>query len=244
MFGPDHSPQRDVPLGQTVSLDSLVELVCTYSTCDPFIPLLNLPRLKRLSITVSNVEKLVDLLPHNGHAILSGTTFMFHHYLKSQQQIKLSGNGVNTSFHMCDNQGETTAGLLEYIPLRQIEYLKYKGSCISADFPFPLFENLTTFEVTLPNKRTAAQVLRLLGASFPSPSLREIVYNYPFSKPASFMKTLIQFARKRRRGGYKLEVISLVGHGTDPVVSEGLKESARVLRGYVGKLQVGGEVYE
>ena len=210
-FSRNCSLQQDVPLDQTVSLDSLVELACTYTTCDPFIPLLNLPHLKRLH--VSSVDKLVHLLPQNGHVLLSRTTSMFHAQSESDQTIKLSGNGVEISFDIPGDLGDTIpAGWLECIPFRQIEYLKFDGSCIFEDYPFPLFKNLTTFNMVLWNEGTAAQVLALLGAKFSSPSLREIVYNYPFCPTTTelFTRPLIEFSRKMELDGHKLEMVTVL----------------------------------
>jgi hypothetical protein len=91
---------QDVTLDQVVSLDSLVELEYTCNNSCRFIPFLKLSRLKRLHVSLKkgNVEKLIDLLPHDDHTLLSGATSMSHVHDYESQIVGLSGNGVDAEF--------------------------------------------------------------------------------------------------------------------------------------------------
>lgn len=175
---------QDVPLGQVISLHSLVELEYTYHTCDRFIPFLNLPRLKQLHISSQEgkMGKLIDILPHNGHSLLSGTTSMSHLHKGSLQAIELSGNSIIASSTVCQTQINATSA--EWfskgtcIPFGQIGDLEIRGVYISPDFLFPLFKKLTkltTSPMNLCMRRKTVQILELLcplpGAGMPCPSL-------------------------------------------------------------------------
>jgi hypothetical protein len=231
---------QDIVLGQVILLDSLVELEYTCNNFGRFIPFLRLPRLKRLRIFLGKVEKLADLLPHNGHNLLSGATTMSHFYDGGSQAVELSGNGVDASFGAFENaMGTTSAGWFSddtYIPFGQIGDLEFGGYHISADFPFHLFKKLTTFRVIPKSEPIAAVVFGLLrprpGAGIPCPSLRGITYT--FSKPTEwYMRPLIGLARERERAGYQLELVCvLVTLRPDPDLEEELRE-------HVGELQVG-----
>lgn len=69
---------EDLNPDQVTSLNSLVRFRYTCTTASRFLSFLKLPRLKRLSVTSpwqpGNVDKVADLLPHNGEIHLFGTT--------------------------------------------------------------------------------------------------------------------------------------------------------------------------
>jgi hypothetical protein len=209
---------QNVALDQVLLLDSLVELEYTCNSVGRFLPFLKLPRLKRLRVFLEagEVDKLADLLPHNGYTLLSGVTSMSHFYDRSSQAVELSGNGVSTSFTFENGTGATSAGWFSnhiYIPYEQIENLKFGGIYLSADFPFHLFKTLTTFRVYPWGEAIGAEVLGLLhprpGAGIPCPSLRQIAYIFP-QLGASCMRRLINLAREREQVGCQLELVCLL----------------------------------
>jgi hypothetical protein len=207
---------QDVTLDQVVSLDSLVVLEFACNDLSRFIPFLKLPRLKWLHVTLQEgkVDKLADLLPHNGRALLTETTSMLHFYDPGSRGVELSGNGLDASFTMPNNRrGETSAGWFSddtYIPFEQIEYLEFRGYRTPADFPIHLFKKLTTFRVSPCRGRDIAEVFGLLhprpGAGIPCPSLREITYTFTY-RARSCVRTLMDLTREREQVGYKLELV-------------------------------------
>ena len=101
IYTPNETPQ-DIDQGQIISLESLVELEYFHNPGGRILPYLRLPRLEQLRLTSSlepgQVQKLADILPYDGRALLARTTEMVYYSQERSLKVDLSGNGVSVSF--------------------------------------------------------------------------------------------------------------------------------------------------
>jgi hypothetical protein len=227
---------QDVALDLIVSLDSLVGLEFTCIGFSRFIPFLKLSHLKRLRVSLrgEKVDKLTDLLPHDGHTLLSRATSMSLVQKYGSHVVGLSGNGVDVEFSVFDST--CSAGWFTddtYIPFGRIENLEFRGYRTPADFPIHLYKKLTTFWVCPSNEEANTEVLGLLqprrGEGIHFPSLREITYIYPRGAN-SWVKHLADLAREREQAGYKLELVRLPSTLPPTLYHEELKQHVGELR--------------
>ena len=173
---------------QTCALPiSLVELEYEYSPGGRVLPCLRLPRLKKLRLTSSlepgQVQKLADILPYDGRALLAGTTKMIYRSRERSLDIELSGNGVGVSltvFHAKDDHPSVDWFTDQTcIQFDRIEELRVEGGSL-VNFPVNLsaFENLEAVQITSWGEQLTERFLRLLypdpATGVPCRSLREI----------------------------------------------------------------------
>ena len=235
---------QDITPGQVISLESLVELDYTCNFVDLILPFLRLPRLKKLWVTSlgpGQVQKLADILPHDGHVLLAGATKIFYHFdpYARSLRVDLSENGVDVSLNaFC----ATTVDWLSdqaLIPLEQIEDLKVGGSPSAVGPPISVFalENLRVLRVTPWNPQFTEEFFRLLhpgpGTGVPCPSLREIEYTC-YGPQEPLPRSLTGLFRERKRAGHQLRLFCLlVRYGSGQDLVEELRED-------VGEVQVRG----
>jgi hypothetical protein len=211
---------QDVSPDQVISLESLVELSYTSNSPGRVLPCLRLPRLKqlRMSFSLGQVQKLADILPHDGRAFLAGATKMLYYSDQHSLGLDLSGDGVDVSFSafrpMTDHPSVDWFSDQTYIPFGRIEDLKVEAHSVATDFPIstlPL-ENLMVLRIALWDAPFAEEFLRLLhpnpGTGVPCRSLREIEYTY-WGSPGPLSSVFISLARERKRAGHQLRLICL-----------------------------------
>ena len=235
---------QDIPQGQVISLESLVELDYIYHFDDQILPSLRLPRLKTLWVTSlgpGQVHNLADTLPRDGHALLSGVTKILYHsdIFARSLRVKLSGNGFDVSLSEYCTTDATPADWLSdqtLIPYGQIEDLTVEGSPSTAGFPISFFalENLEVLRVAPRDPEFTEEFFRLLhpdpGTGVPCPSLREIEYiYYGFQEP--LLTSLTSLIRERKRVGHQLGLLCLlVGYEFGPDLVEELREDVGEVR--------------
>ena len=238
---------HDVSVERIVTLESLAELDYDCNLGSQVLSFLKLPRLQKLRVTSSpgptEVQKLADILPYDGRALLAGATGMVYCSDDSILRIDLVGNGIDVSigtFHTSEHP--TTVDWFSdqaCIPFGQIEDLKIGAFPIAAAFPIDVFalENLRVLRITLWDVQAIDGFLQLFHPDpilgVPCRCLQEIECTYwgllgPLSRP------LISLARERREAGYKLELISL------PVVQEFDRHLVEELREHVGEVRLEG----
>ena len=136
---------QDIAQGQVILLELLVELEYAQNPGGRALPHLKVPRLKQLRVSSSlepgQVQKLANILPHDGRALLAGTTKMLYYSKEHSLKVDLSGNGVSLSFvALCTRQNHP---LVDWyldqtcIPFGQIEDLIVEG-CFLINFPINL----------------------------------------------------------------------------------------------------------
>ena len=236
---------QDVPLDQITPMNSLVELEYTCDTPSQFLPFLELPLLKQLTVSSpwypGTVDKLADLLPRSGHDLLSGATTVSYLDDRNVQLVELSGEGVNASLTMSDN---SRAGrpppewsLDEtYIPFGKVEALEFEGYRIPPDFSVDLLQNVKKLRVTpWAEPFLTEKAFQLLypdpGTDVPCPSLREIEYT-PLSPTGPAVESLVSLVKARKQAERQLELVCV--RGTVELDLD-LKEE---LREHVGELRV------
>jgi len=234
----------NITLDQVISLESLEELDYSCNPVGRVLPYLRLPRIKRLQVTTSfgsrRTQKLADLLPCGGHALLAGATEMLYNFEERSQAVELSGIGISVSFTEHHSTAYRTP--IDWffdetsIPFGQIDELRVEG-CVAMDFPIRVlnFENLKTLQMITGSPEFAEGFLRLFqplpGVEVPCQSLREIRYAYQGS-----MGPLINLARERKRAGHQLELVRLFIVSGCPCDWDLVEE----LRKHVGKVLIPG----
>ena len=240
---------QDIPLDQVTSLDSLVEMNYSCNQASSLLPFLRLPRLKKLwvssSVRPGQVQRLVDILPCGGRALLARTTKISYHSDRHAHSVRvgLFGNGVDILFHaFCDMADSTTDWFVDWfsnqtaIPFGQIEELQIGGSLLVAGFHIDVFalENLKILQVALWDGEFVEEVLRpfhpVPQKGVPCQSLREIEYTY-WGTNGPFPTSLISLAEERKRAGYQLGLFCLV------FVQESDRDLAEELREHVLEVQ-------
>jgi hypothetical protein len=241
---------QDIPPGQVTSLDSLVEMNYSWGQPNSILPFLRLPRLKQLRVSssagVGEVQRLDDILPHGGRALLAQATRLSHYTdLRScLVTLTLSGNGVEGSFTAFYTTGGTAVGgFVDWfssqaaIPFGQIEELIIGGSPVMAGFGIDAFalENLKILRVTLWDGESAEAVLRpfhpVPQMGVPCQSLREMEYTH-WDTGGPFPTSLISLVEERKQAGCQLELFRL------GLTRESDRDLARGLRKHVLQLQV------
>ena len=230
---------QDMTLDQIVSLESLEELDYTCSSVGRILPCLRLPLLERLRVTSSlgQAQKLADLLPHGGHALLAGATEILYDSQPRSQMIGFCGRGTDVSFTVF--RPTTSHAPVDWfpddtcIPFGQIEELTV-GVSVAVDFPINIstFENIRVLRII---PRNMSFVERFLGSLYPYPgagvpcrSLQEI--EYPLW---GCLRPLINLTRERNRAGHQLELVCLLTdmwYGFDQDLVEELEEHVGEIR--------------
>ena len=211
---------QDVSLDQVVSLESLVELSYTCNSAGRVLSCLRLPHLKqfRVSSSLGQMQKLADILPRDGRALLTGATEMLYYCNQYSLRVDLSGKGVDVSFiafpTTADDPSVDWFSDQMYIPFGQIEDLKVEACSIVADPPINFFAlgNLRVLRVVLGDGLFADGFLRLLhpdpGTGVPCRSLRELECTY-WGSPGPLSGVLISLVRERKRAGHQLRLVRL-----------------------------------
>ena len=238
----EDTPQ-DIALDQVLSLESLVELDYTCNRVGQTLPRLRLPRLTQLSVStygLGQVQRLTDLLSHDGRALLAGVTEMIHHSDKSSQTVQLYGNGVDVSFIVILHTGDHShvnrffSGM--GIPLREIEKLTVEGSD-ATDFPisFPIFKKLKVLTIN-PRRFTEGPFLRSLYPSLwtrtPCQALQEMVWR----TCPGFIGPPVSLVRERKRAGHPLGLVRLL---TTHKPDQSFMDSVEELERHVGEVRIG-----
>ena len=234
---------QDIPLDQVTSLDSLVEMIYSCNQPSSILPFLRMPRLKKLLVSSSvgpgQAQRLDDILPHDGRALLVKTTGISYYSdpISCLVAVTFSGSEVEAAFNAFYATAEATVGGLvnwfsnqTAIPVGQIEELKIRGSLSVAGFyidPFVL-ENLKILRIAPWDGELAEEVLRPFHPTpqteVPCRSLREIEYTY-WGTGGQFPTLLISLAKERKQAGYQLGFFRLIiTHESDPNLAEELKE--------------------
>ena len=240
---------QDISLDQITSLESLVEMNYSCNQASSILPFLRLPRLKKLWVSSlagsGQVQRLDDILPHDGRALLAQTTRISYYsdFVSCLVTVTFSGNEVEVSFNGFYATVETTVGGFvnwfsnqSVIPFGQIEELKIGGSPAAAGFHINAFalENLKVLRVELWVGELAEEVLRpfrpVPQTGVPCQSLREIEYTY-WGTDGSLPTSLISLAKERRQAGYQLGLFRLV------VIQESDRDLAEELREDVLEVQ-------
>ena len=240
---------HDVPPDQVISLDSLVEMGYSCNQPNSILPFLRLPRLRQLWVTSSvrlgQTQRLDDVLPRDGRALLAQTTRISYYSdpVLCSITVTFSGNGVEAAFKAFYAPGETTvSGLVNWfsnqmaVPFGQIEELEIGGSPSVAGFHIDAFalENLKILRIAVWYGDFAVEVLRSFHpvpqTGVPCQSLREIEYTY-WGTDKQFPTTFIGLAKERKRAGYQLELVRLV------VTQESDRDLAEELREHVLEVQ-------
>lgn len=232
---------EDICSGQVTSLNSLVKLEYACVTAIRFLPFLRLPRLEQLSVSTpwekEKVDSMADILPYNGRVLLSGSTAYSYSHREGSQIVKVSGKGVIASFSLPRKVDfPTPPGLFldrTYIPLGQIEDLRFEGDFIPENYPTNLFENVTKLKVIPWGESFSRKVFQPLypdrEKGIPCPSLREIEYN--FSADGG-IRSLLNLADQRKRANRQLKLVCVLGsRALDPDIEQ-------ILRWNVGELRV------
>ena len=228
---------------QVTSLESLEEFDCACSTAYRVLPYLKLPLIKRLRVTSALQEgrthTLADLLPCGGRTLLALATRMIYFSDQNSQNIDLSGEGIDLS--LAWNHVGLRAKSIDWffgetrVPFEQIEELEVQGYCTVPDFPIHLFENLTTFHLSLRDVQFTWGFFQALipggRTEIPCPSLRKVEITYS-EAPGPYAAPLVFMVRKRGLLGHRLELLRIfTAHG----LGQGREEE---LREHVGELQV------
>ena len=240
---------HDIPLGQVISLESLVELDYTSNSAGQILPFLRLPRLKRFGVASplqpGQAQTLADILPYGGRAILAGTTKMTYrpHLYAYSDMVALSGNGADVLFNVfrtmrgpinVDRFSDQTC-----IPLGQIEDLKLEGgSPTAAGFPIDFFalRSLRVLRVAFCGGAYTKELLCSLhpksGAEVPCPSLEEIEIEHGYwGSQEPLPRLFINLVRERKRVGRQLRLVCLVAtQNLDQDLVEELREHVEEVR--------------
>jgi hypothetical protein len=178
------------------------------------------------------VSKLADLLPFDGHLLLTAATKMLYSSDGCSHSIRLSGKGIDISLSVFTEDPTPVDWFSDetHIPFEQIEDLTIEGrhSFSTANFPINAFENLGVLRVIPWDVEIVEGFLRLLSprAGTSCLSLREIRYTY--QEP---LDALISLARERKLAGHRLELVWLF------TVPEFDEDRAEELREHVGEVR-------
>ena len=240
---------HDTFLDQVTSLNSLVELEYNCNLAARVLPFLKLPCLQRLEVSLlgpRKAPKLVDILPHDGRALLARATGMVYYSDESLLKIDLFGNGIDVSLSVTGDPISVTVDWFSdqaCIPFGQIEELTIEASPVSMLFPagVSVLENLRVLRANVWDVEFAEEIFRLFHpdpeAGVPCRSLREIkCTGQDFRDPPTpavrpLIRPLTRLAKKRKQAGYQLRVISLtIEDGFDQGSVEELKEHVGEVR--------------
>ena len=240
---------QDIPLDQVISLDSLVEMDYVCDRANSILPFLKLPCLKKLWVSSSvgpgQVQKLADILPCGGHALLARTTKISYRSDRQSPTVRvdLFGDGVDVSFNAhCDMANGTSDEFVDWfsnqtaIPFGQMEELEIGGYPFATGPHIDAFalENLRVLRVAIWDGEFVEEVFRpfhpVPQAGVPCQSLREIEYTY-WGINGPFSASLISLAEERKRAGYQLGLFRLV------VAQESDRDLAEELREHVLEVQ-------
>ena len=234
---------HDVAPNQVTPLESLVRLKYNGYAAGLVLPHLRLPRLRRLGVasilSMDQIHKLADVLPHDGHALLAGATKMHYSLETSTQRINFFGEGTDVSITaICSAEGSAPVDWFtdeSCIQFGQIEDLEVGGLYVPPIFSFDPFEQLTTFRLTSWDIQCIEGFLRLLypdpGRGIPCPSLREIRCSSWISATRT-AESIVGLVRERDLAGHRLELVCVFG---TPKLDDDLEKG---LRRHVGELQV------
>ena len=233
---------QDIVPDQFILLESVVELEYSCGSAGRILPYLRLPRLEQLSVCsqfgFGPVQKLADILPHDGHLLLEGTTKMeYRAYLDTHTLVFHGKNGDATLVMHLDPTNPTPVYWLsdtKYIPFRQIQELTVGCSSDNADPPITAFENLEVLQIA---PRSAMfngppfteELFRVLypGAEVPCHSLR--VVRYTGWEP---LDPLISLVKARLQAGHRLELVEL------PTIRKFSRRCVDELRKLVGEVVI------
>ena len=238
---------QDISLDQITSLDSLVEMNYSCNWSGSILPFLRLPRLEKLSVFSSvgpgQVQRLDDILPHDGLALLAQTTRMSYYSDLLSVTVTFSGNGVKVLFNAFYVTAETAVGgFINWfsnhmaIPLGQVEELKIWGSATVPGFHIDAFalDNLKILRISLWDGEFGEVVLRsfhpVSQTGVPCQSLREIEYTY-WGTDGPFPMSLARLVKERKQAGYQLGIFRLL------VTRESDRDLAEELREHVSEVQ-------
>jgi len=240
---------QDTSLDQVTSLDSLVELEYGCNLAARVLPFLKLPRLRSLEVSSlgpRQAQKLVDILPHDGRALLARATGMVYYSDESLLRVDLFGNGIDVSLSVTGDPISVTVDWFSdqaCIPFGQIEELTIEASPVSMIFPTGVFvlENLRVLRANIWDGEFAGELFHLFhpdpDAGVPCRSLREIkCAGQDFQDPRtpavrSLIQPLTHLAKKRKQAGYQLRAVSLmIEDGFDQGSVEELKEHVGEVR--------------
>ena len=233
-ISPDH---------QVTSLDSLVEMNYSCKQASSILPFLRLPRLKKLfvscSVGLGQVQKLADILPCDGHALLAQTPRIWYNSDPHPRPIVLTlcGDGVRVTFHAFRTTAETpVGGFVDWfsnqsaIQFSRVGELMIWDSPAVAGFHINVFalENLKILRTGRCDGQLAEEFLRpfrpVPGMGVPCRSLREIGYTYQRTD-GPLPTSLISLSKERKRAGYELEhFLFAVAHESDRDLVEELRE--------------------
>ena len=241
---------HDIPPGQVISLESLVELDYTSISAGQILPFLKLPRLERFQVTSllrpGQAQTLANILPYGGRPILARATKMTYlsHLYAYGDVVGLSGSGVDVLFSaFCTTRGPISVNRFSgqtCVPLEQIEDLKLEGySPTAAGFPidFSAFRSLRVLRVAIWGKEYTEELLYSLGpesgAEVPCPSLEEIEIEHSYwGSQEPLPRLFIDLVRERKRAGHQLRLVCLV------VTPDSDQDLVEELRKHVEEVQV------
>ena len=244
---------EDLFMDQVISLESVVELIYDCNMAGRVLPFLRLPRLKNLHVRIlqkpGQMHQLVDVLPHNRHALLArATTVVYRPDASSLSLDLLSPNKPSlyltvrrpTPSNVADATRNPT--LVDWfssqgcIPLRQIKILEVHTptACVVSPIDTFALENLEKLEVDLRDAEDVGRVLRLFRpdakAGVPCRSLR-VIRCACRGPPGPLLEPLMSFVKERKGAGYQLEVVYL------PIAGEFDPHFLEELREHVGKVR-------
>jgi hypothetical protein len=234
---------QDIPLDQVISLESLVELEYAYNSGDRVLPYLKLPRLKQLRVFSSlgpgEVQKLADMLPYNGRALLARATEMSYRSDARSLRVNLSGNGVGVSVVAPRTVGDPSVYWFSdqtCIPFGQIEVLEVNPTDVNSHVNVFAFENLGVLRIVRWDGKFSDRFLRLFHphpvAGVPCRFLGRVECAY-WGSQGPLPWSLINLAGKRKRAGYQLGLVYLW------IAQESARDLVEELRKHVGEVQVG-----
>ena len=209
---------QDIPQGQIISLESLVELDYTCKSADRSLPFLRLPRLTSLRVALTKpgqVQRLADTLPYGGRDLIVGATSMGYYPNLHTTLVDLSGNGVDVSLRISIDGYRSPIGWLSDDPWNPISHIEDLQLEVSGATNFPddisAFKNLRVIRITLSGAQFSETVLQSLhpdsNMGTPCPSLQEIEYINRGSKPP--LRPLVDLVRERKLTGHQLELVRI-----------------------------------
>ena len=238
---------EDVLMDQVIPLESLEELHYGCNMVCQVLPFLRLPRLRALLAHTEQgpgqMQKLVDILPHNRHALLETVTTMKYQLDTSSLTLSLWSEaggtlilytGYPTSFYVVYATPYPAAvdwfSPQGCIPFGQIKVLGVEAPVASAIFPIDAFalESLEDLRIDLQDAEDVGRILRLFHpdpeTGVPCRSLKTIRCTCK-GFPGPLLEPLISLAKERKGVGRRLaHVILRIGRELDPHFLEELRE--------------------
>ena len=205
----------DIASDILVSLESLEELEYRCSSSEiRVLPHMRLPRLRILTVD-TRADILADLLPFDGHLLLSDTTTMvYHHSRKTSRKAEFRGSGVEIGIFSTSLSEDTdpvdwfsdmfpTAfGQIQHLVIKDVSGATFYRT---ADLPVAVFENLEVLCFVECAVWFIDAISRMLypqnREGIPCRSLREIS-----CKSRRALIPLNQLARERKRVGSQFEL--------------------------------------